>query len=88
MDNTIIDKANSLVKGQGDGRISEADIKQILNLVLKSEIPDENIETLLYIYTNYNLTDVAKKLIVKFFSSSIRSSFPSSEFQNFYQQIQ
>ena len=88
MDNCILQKANSLVKGQGDGRISEDDIKQILNLLLhSSEISNKKIETLLYIYTNFNLTDTAKKYIINFFGASIRSSYHKSEFQKLYLQI-
>ena len=84
MDKNLLEKANSLVKGQGDGRISDDDIKEILNSVLTSEISNEKIETLLYIYTNYNLTDLAKKNLINFFTTAIRSSFSKSEFQKLY----
>jgi len=64
MNNNIIEKANELIKGKGDGRISKDDITQILTLVKYENI--ENIKSLLNIYKNYNLTDPAKEEIYNF----------------------
>ena len=58
----MIDLANELVKGRGDGRISEAD----MNIILENELTsEEEIKTLFYIYANYNLTDSAKEKLFK-----------------------
>lgn len=62
MENKIIDLANELVKGRGDGRISEADMNIILENKLTSE---EEIKTLFFIYENFKLTDTAKEKLYK-----------------------
>ena len=54
----MITKADLLVKGQGDGRISEKDMEELLSQDLTI---DDNKETLIYIITNYNLTETGKK---------------------------
>ena len=63
LDENIINRAKLLVEGQGDGRISEADMIELL----KFEYKDPNqLETLLYIVQTYKLTATAKR---KFLSS-------------------
>ena len=77
MDNSIIEKANLLIRGQGDGRISEEDMNELLKEILTkydSQITNEQVETLIYVYTNYNLTEPAKKKVINLFGVSMRSS--------------
>lgn len=61
LDTIILQRANILIEGQGDGRISEDDMIELLKLEYKTP---EKIETLLYIYNNYILTESAKKLLL------------------------
>lgn len=61
LDNTIVQRANILIEGQGDGRISENDMMELLKLDYKTP---EKVETLLYIYSNYTLTENAKKILL------------------------
>ena len=61
LDNVIINRANILIEGQGDGRISEKDMIELLKLDYTSL---DKIETLLYIYNTYTLTESAKKLLL------------------------
>jgi hypothetical protein len=58
----MIKMADLLVQGQGDGRISEKDMVQLLSQDLTI---DENKETLIYIITNYNLTETGKTKLLK-----------------------
>ena len=58
----MIKMADLLVQGQGDGRISEKDMVQLLSHDLTI---DENKETLIYIITNYNLTETGKTKLLK-----------------------
>ena len=68
-DRSLLLKADNLVKGQGDGRISEEDIK-----VLVEEANDNNKiteiekQTLHYIIENYNTTSKAKEYLQTFFN--------------------
>tara|TARA_B100001758_G_C18352718_1_gene580825 strand:- start:469 stop:696 length:228 start_codon:yes stop_codon:yes gene_type:complete len=57
----LIDQANELIKGQGDGRLSGKDMA----LLLENEITsDEQKETLMHIITNYKLTESAKTVLL------------------------
>lgn len=57
----MIKQADLLIQGQGDGRISEKDMAQLLNNDLTI---DANKETLIYILTHYNLTETGKKKLL------------------------
>ena len=57
----MIKQADLLIQGQGDGRISEKDMAQLLNNDLTI---DANKETLIYIITHYNLTETGKKKLL------------------------
>lgn len=54
----ITQKAQELIKGRGDGRISVDDMKKILSLNYDSV---EKVKELLQIYEKFNLTDTAKE---------------------------
>ena len=59
---TIIEKAQELIKGRGDGRISVDDIKIILSFNYDSL---EKVKALFHIYENFNLTEPAKEELYK-----------------------
>ena len=67
-DRSLLLKADNLVKGQGDGRISEEDMK---NLITESEdnnkITDIEKQTLFYISEQYNATMKAKDYLNTYF---------------------
>ena len=61
-DQVLLDIANKLISGQGDGRLSMKDIDELFNYIInKSEITLNEKVTLKYIANNYNLSKPAKK---------------------------
>ena len=63
-DRCLLLLAENLVKGQGDGRISEEDMKKLLESARDgNRITDYEKETLYYIYNNMKCTDKAKKYL-------------------------
>ena len=72
----LLDLAESLVSGQGDGRICVADIKQ---LVASAEdgpgVTETERRTLAYIAQNHNLTRAARRWFYKEFAPSHRRKF-------------
>ncbi len=58
----ITQKAEELIKGRGDGRISVDDMKKILSLNYNTV---EKVKELLEIYEKFNLTDAAKEELYK-----------------------
>ena len=66
----LLDIANKLISGQGDGRISIKDIDEIFNFIIKQTVISKNDKlTLKYIATNYNLTPTAKKYFTEKYKS-------------------
>lgn len=61
-DEDIIKKADNLIEGQGDGRISKEDMRELLKIDLDTP---EKMETMLHILTTYNVTSTAKDEFVK-----------------------
>ena len=58
----LLDLANKLISGQGDGRLSMKDIDEIFNYIIKQTVISKNDKlTLKYIANSYNLTPPAKK---------------------------
>ena len=67
-DRSLLLLADNLVKGQGDGRISEADMKKLVESALDgNRITDCEKKTLKFISKQYNTTESAK-LYLKDFS--------------------
>ena len=62
IDKQIIDEVGLLVAGRGDGRISEKDMEILLRNKYDSF---EKKHTLLYIYSNMNLTNPAKIMLLE-----------------------
>tara|TARA_B100000401_G_scaffold417651_1_gene340894 strand:+ start:172 stop:618 length:447 start_codon:yes stop_codon:yes gene_type:complete len=60
-DRSLLLLAENLIKGQGDGRISEADMKKLVETALDgNRITDCEKKTLKFISKQYNTTDNAK----------------------------
>ena len=57
-DKSIIKSANSLIEGQGDGRISEHDMEELLKFEYNTYV---QMDTLLHIVNTYKLTEPARK---------------------------
>ena len=67
-DRSLILKADNLVKGQGDGRISEEDMKKLIKESKdNNRITDIERQTLFYIGEKYNITEKAKDYLNKYF---------------------
>lgn len=60
LDVQLIAKAHELTHSQGDGRISVADIT---DLVKEDYSSPDKVETLLYLYKTMNFTNAAKKYL-------------------------
>jgi hypothetical protein len=69
-DRSLLLLADNLVKGRGDGRISDDDMKQLIK-----SAEDNNVitvcekNTLYYILKNYNTTDKAKTQLETYFNN-------------------
>tara|TARA_A100001015_G_C14946936_1_gene695054 strand:+ start:268 stop:708 length:441 start_codon:yes stop_codon:yes gene_type:complete len=65
-DRSLLLLADNLVKGQGDGRISENDMKKLVSSALDgNRITDCEKKTLKFITTQFNTTDNAKEYLQK-----------------------
>ena len=59
-DKVIVDIADEQIKGRGDGRLSEDDMKLIINVVIdRKKITKTEYLTIFYLIKNYNITDKA-----------------------------
>ena len=66
-DRSLLLLAENLVKGQGDGRISENDMKKLVYSALDgNKITDCEKKTLKLITTEFNTTDNAKEYLLKY----------------------
>lgn len=67
-DRSLLLLADNLVKGQGDGRISEADMKKLLKSAMDgNRITECEKKTLYFISKQYNTTDNAKEYLRSYF---------------------
>ena len=67
-DRSLLLLADNLVKGQGDGRISDIDMKKLIESAWdNNSITDVEKSTLFYISENYNTTDKAKTYLNNYF---------------------
>ena len=68
-DRSLLLLADNLVKGQGDGRISEADMKKLLKSAMDgNRITECEKKTLYFISKQYNTTDNAKEYLRSYFN--------------------
>ena len=66
-DRSLLLLADNLVKGQGDGRISENDMKKLVTSALDgNRITECEKKTLKFISKQYNTTDNAKEYLQKY----------------------
>ncbi len=67
-DRSLLLLADNLVKGQGDGRISDTDMKKLIESAWDNNtITDYEKETLFYISKNYNTTNKALEYLNNYF---------------------
>ena len=65
-DRALLESADTLIVGQGDGRISEADVRGLWESANDGKgVTDIERATLRYIYTNFVLTSTAEILLLK-----------------------
>ena len=62
LDSELMQAANLLVSGQGDGRISNSDMELLLKYDYNTNIKKN---TILYIYNNMKLTEGAKEMLLE-----------------------
>lgn len=68
-DRSLLLKADNLVKGQGDGRISEEDMKTlIIESADNNKITEIEKQTLFYISEIYNTTEKGKEYLNSYFN--------------------
>ena len=68
-DRSLLLLADNLIKGQGDGRISEADMKKLLKSAMDgNRITECEKKTLYFISKQYNTTDNAKEYLRGYFN--------------------
>tara|TARA_Y100000389_G_scaffold197739_1_gene232894 strand:+ start:418 stop:870 length:453 start_codon:yes stop_codon:yes gene_type:complete len=68
-DRSLLLKADNLVKGQGDGRISEEDMKTlIIESADNNKITEIEKQTLFYISETYNTTEKSKEYLNSYFN--------------------
>ena len=64
MDTNLLDAANSMIDGKGDGRISMADAKKLLSLINEDQVATNTERaTFAYILEHFNWTDAARRLV-------------------------
>jgi hypothetical protein len=70
-DRSLLLLADNLVKGQGDGRVSEEDMKNLVKSALDgNKITDCEKKTLKFISKKYNTTDNAKTYLENYFKNN------------------
>ena len=68
-DRSLLLKADNLVKGKGDGRISEEDMKTlIIESADNNKITEIEKQTLFYISETYNTTEKSKEYLNSYFN--------------------
>lgn len=55
----LLFKTTNLIKGQGDGRISENDSNELITILNSKQLTIDDYRTILFIIHNYNFTDIA-----------------------------
>ena len=56
-DKDLLELAEALVEGKGDGRLSEDDVKQLIGKIIdKKKITKTEYLTVFYLIKNYNIT--------------------------------
>lgn len=55
----LLFKTVNLIKGQGDGRISENDSNELITILNSKQLTIDDYRTILFIIHNYNFTDIA-----------------------------
>ena len=59
-------KTTNLIKGQGDGRISENDSNELITILNSKQLTINDYRTVLFIIHNYSFTDIAIHNLLNF----------------------
>ena len=62
----LIEKTAELIKGQGDGRISEDDVIKLIEILDNKKITTNDYKTVFYILHNYRFTDPAINILLSY----------------------
>jgi thiol-disulfide isomerase/thioredoxin len=62
----LLFKTTNLIKGQGDGRISENDCSELITILNSKPLTIDDYRTVLFIIHNYNFTDIAIHNLLNF----------------------
>jgi len=62
----LVQKTAELIKGQGDGRISEDDVKKLIEILDIKKITINDYKTVFYIIHNYKFTDPAINILLSY----------------------
>jgi thiol-disulfide isomerase/thioredoxin len=62
----LLFKTVNLIKGQGDGRISENDSNELITILNSKQLTIDDYKTVLFIIHNYNFTDIAIHNLLNF----------------------
>tara|TARA_B000000477_G_scaffold325_1_gene339 strand:- start:55653 stop:56279 length:627 start_codon:yes stop_codon:yes gene_type:complete len=62
----LIEKTAELIKGQGDGRISEDDVVKLIKILDNKKITTNDYKTVFYILHNYRFTDPAINILLSY----------------------
>lgn len=62
----LLFKTTNLIKGQGDGRISENDSNELITILNSKQLTINDYRTVLFIIHNYSFTDIAIHNLLNF----------------------
>lgn len=62
----LVEKTAELIKGQGDGRISEDDVIKLIKILDSKKITINDYKTIFYILHNYRFTDPAINILLSY----------------------
>lgn len=62
----LVEKTAELIKGQGDGRISEDDVIKLIEILDNKKITTNDYKTVFYILHNYRFTDPAINILLSY----------------------
>lgn len=69
-DGDLLNIARNQIKGKGDGRISESDMKNLMqNILDRNTITKTEYLTMFYILKNFNVTENALELLANYLVS-------------------
>jgi len=65
-DKALLELADALIEGKGDGRLSEDDVKQLIGKIIdKKKITKTEYLTVFYLIKNYNITQKGLEILAE-----------------------